>query len=195
MELLDRSRSILLVVDLQGKLVGMVERSAPTLAATKRLMTLAEFFEVPVVLTEQYPKGIGPTHPEIRAAFDALSVPKRTLEKTTFGCAGDPRFVPLLNELRPRGKAPRQVVLAGIEAHVCVTQTTIALLQAGDQVYLCWDAISGRGEEYRRNALERLAQAGAVITNHESVGFEWARDKNHPRFREMSDLFKQGQPA
>jgi len=74
-------------------------------------------------------------------------------------------------------------------------QTVIGLLHEGDQVHLCWDAISGRGAEYVRHALERLAQAGAILTNHESVGFEWARDKNHPRFREMSELFKSGQPA
>ena len=83
--------------------------------------------------------------------------------------------------------------VAGIEAHVCVMQTVLESLRAGDEVHLCWDAVSGRGEEYRRHALERMQQAGAMLTNHESVGFEWARDKNHPRFKAMSGIFKEGQ--
>ena len=196
MELLDARRSILVVIDLQGKLVEMVHRPGLVLEVTKRLLKLAELFEVPVVLTEQYPKGIGPTHPDIRAAFDALPVPKFFLEKTAFGCCGDAGFEGLLAQARP-GLPParRQVVVVGIEAHVCVMQTVLELLQSGHQVHLCWEAISGRGEEYRRHALERMAQAGAVITNHESVAFEWARHKDHPRFKAMSALFKEGQPG
>jgi len=196
MELLDARRSVLLLIDLQGKLVRIVEQPARTLAVAKRLLRLAGMFEVPVLLLEQYPKGIGPTDPEIRTAFDALPTPKRLLEKTTFGGCGQPGFATLIDGLRPRsGGAPRQVVVGGLEAHVCVIQTVIGLLREGDQVHLCWDAVSGRGEEYVRNALARMAQAGAIMTNHESVGFKWARDKNHPRFREMSELFKSGQPA
>ena len=86
-----------------------------------------------------------------------------------------------------------QVVVAGIEAHVCIMQTVMELLKAGSGVHLCWECISGRGEEYRHHALDRMAQAGAAITNHESVGFEWARDKDHPQFKAMSNLFKEGQ--
>jgi nicotinamidase-related amidase len=86
-------------------------------------------------------------------------------------------------------------VVAGIEAHVCVLQTVIELIRHGNQVHVSWDAVSGRGEEYRRHALERMAAAGAAVTNHESVGFEWARDKNHPKFRELSALLKDGQPS
>ena len=66
------------------------------------------------------------------------------------------------------------------------------LLRQGSAVHLCWECVSGRGEEYRRHALERMVQAGAVLTNHESVAFEWARDKNHPAFRDMSGLLKGG---
>jgi len=194
-ELLDRNRSVLVVIDLQGKLMDVVHQPSRVLTATSRLLKLAGMCEVPVVLTEQYPKGIGPTHPDVRALFDAVPTPRRVLEKTTFDCAGDPKFTALLDELRPRTGAARQVVVAGVEAHVCVMQTVVGLLKSGDQVHLVWDAVSGRGAEYVRHALGRMAQAGAVITNHESVGFEWMRDKNHPRFREMSELFKAGQPS
>jgi len=194
MELLDVNRSIVVVIDLQGKLMDMIERPGLVIGATERLLKLAGLFEVPVVLTEQYPQGIGPTHAEIRSAYDALPTPKFLMEKTAFGCCGDPQFEALLQRARP-GLAPRdrQIVIAGIEAHVCVMATVVELLRSGQQVHLCWECVSSRGEEYRRHALERMAAAGAVITNHESVAFEWARDKNHPRFKSVSNLFKEGQ--
>jgi nicotinamidase-related amidase len=196
MDLLDVERSIVLIIDLQGKLMEMIERPALVRMAAVRLLKLAGLFGVPVIMTEQYPRGIGSTHPEIRAAFEALSGPKRLMEKTSFGCCGEPGFERLLEELRPDlGPARRQLVVAGIEAHVCVMQTALELLRQGSQVHLCWECVSGRGSEYRKHALDRMAQAGAVLTNHESVGFEWARHKEHAAFKAMSGLFKEGQPA
>jgi nicotinamidase-related amidase len=195
MSLLDASRSILVLIDLQGKLVHMVHRPALALESARRLMRLADLFSVPVVLTEQYPKGIGPTEESIRTVFDGLSTPTFFLEKTAFGCCGDPAFEGLLQEARPILRPrQRQIVVAGIEAHVCVMQTVLELLASGHEVHLCWDAVSGRGEEYRKHALDRMAAAGATITNHESVAFEWARDKNHPQFKALSALMKEGQP-
>jgi nicotinamidase-related amidase len=195
MPLLDASRSTLVVIDFQGKLVQMVHRPALALEAARRLMRLADLFAVPVVLTEQYPKGIGPTEASIRATFDGLTTPTFFLEKTAFGCCGDAGFEGLLAQARP-GLPParRQIVIAGMETHVCVMQTVLELLASGHEVHVCWDAVSGRGEEYRRHALERMAAAGATLTNHESVAFEWARDKNHPQFKALSALMKEGQP-
>lgn len=195
MPLLDASRSLLVLIDFQGKLVHMVHRPALVLETARRLMRLADLFGVPVVLTEQYPKGIGPTEASLRAVFDGLTTPKYFLEKTAFGCCGDGGFEALLQQARPGLSAgQRQVVVAGIEAHVCVMQTVLELRASGHEVHLCWDAISGRGEDYRRHALERMAAAGATVTNHESVAFEWARDKNHPQFKALSALLKEGQP-
>lgn len=193
-ELLDARRSILLIIDLQGKLMEMVHRPQLVVEATLRLMHLADMFEVPVVLTEQYPQGLGPTHPRVLEQFNALEVRHKYLDKLAFGCCGDANFEPALAEILP-GVEPsrRQVVVAGIETHVCVMQTVLPLLAAGNSVHLCWEAVSGRGEEYRKWGLKRMVQAGAVVTNHESVGFEWARTKEHPKFKEMSNLFKAGQ--
>lgn len=194
MELAAAERSVVVVVDLQGKLVDAVHRPRLVLAATGRLLRLAEMFRVPVVLTEQYPRGLGPTHPEILAIFDALTVPHRRFEKTAFGCCAQAGFEQVLAEVRPGvPTGRRQLVVAGIEAHVCVMQTVLEALAAGQGVHVCWEAVSGRGAEYRQWALERMQRAGAAITNHESVAFEWARDKDHPQFKALSALLKEGQ--
>lgn len=195
MPLLDASRSTLVLIDLQGKLVHQVHRSAMVLEVAHRLMKLADLFAVPVVLTEQYPKGIGPTEAGLRERFDGLSCPTFLVPKTAFSCCGDPGFIEALERARP-GLAPgrRQIVVAGIEAHVCVLQTVLQLLEAGHQVHVCWDGVSGRGAEYRQHALERMAAAGATLSNHESVAFEWARDKDHAGFKALSALLKEGQP-
>ena len=196
MDLLDASRSTLLLIDLQGKLVHAVHRPAMVLEATRRLVKLAQWFAVPVILSEQYPKGLGPTEPGLLQAVEALAPPALRLVKDSFSCCGDPAFAGLLEQARPGLARDRhQVVVAGIEAHVCVLQTVLELRAAGHPVHVCWDAVSGRGEEYRAHALERMAAAGAVLTNHESVGFEWARHKDHAAFKAMSALFKEGQPG
>lgn len=194
MELLDVNRSVVLVIDLQGKLMDLIVRPRLVIDSSVRLLKLAGMFHVPVLLTEQYPKGIGPTHPEVKEAYDALTTPKRYLDKTSFGCCGAPSFEPALRGMRAVLAPERiQVVVAGIEAHVCVMATVIELRRMGYQVHLCWEAVSGRGEEYRKHAFDRMVQAGAVVTNHESVAFEWARDKNHACFKGMNQLFKGGQ--
>jgi len=193
-ELLDASRSIVVVIDLQGKLMEMAYRHRLVIDATKRLMQLCEVFAVPVILTEQYPQGLGATVDEVRKVYDGLTVPKRYVDKTSFGCCGEGGFTRALREVRPDIEhTDRQIVVAGIEAHVCVMQTVLELIGRGEQVHLCWECISGRGEEYRRHALDRMQQAGAQLTNHESVCFEWARDKNHQGFKPMNQILRQGQ--
>lgn len=194
MALLDADRSIVVVIDFQGKLMEMIERPKLVVASAVRLIKIAGLFKVPIVMTEQYSKGLGGTHPEIRGAFDSAGTEKRYLDKTAFGCCGDPQFEKFLSEVRPGlPVGRRQIVVAGIEAHVCVMQTVLELLRTGQEVHLCWECVSGRGAEYRRHALERMAQAGAILTNHESVAFEWARHKDHTAFKALSNLLKEGQ--
>ena len=193
-ELLDPERSAVVVIDLQGKLLEMTYRWELAVKATTRLMRLAEIFDRPVVLTEQYPEGLGPTHPDVREVYDTLTCEKRFVDKVSFGCCGDAGFNEAVESVL--GSVPverRQFVIAGIEAHVCVIQTVIELLRTGSQVHVCWECVTGRGEEYRRHALERMQQAGACITNHESVAFEWARSKDHASFRAMNRLLREGQ--
>jgi nicotinamidase-related amidase len=193
-DLLDRDRSVLVVIDLQGRLAQAVHDSSVVLEATRRLLQIAGLFEVPVILTEQYPEGLGPTEPSIQAAFDALPGPKRKVAKTRFSCCGDEGFEGVLDDLLAgTDEDRRQVVMAGIEAHVCVMQTALELVRRGSQVHLCGECVSSRGRTFRRWALDRMQQAGVVLTNHESAAFEWARDKDHPRFRDLNRLLREGQ--
>ena len=195
-DLLDSSRSAVVVIDLQGKLLEMTYRWELAVTATTRLLRLAEIFRRPVILTEQYPEGLGPTHPDLRTAYDALDTEKRYVAKVSFGCCGDAGFNEAVDAvLADVPVKQRQFVIAGIEAHVCVMQTVIELLRTGGQVHVCWECVTGRGQEYRRHALERMQQAGARITNHESVGFEWARTKDHESFRAMNKVLREGQPG
>ena len=130
-ELLDVKRSAVVVIDLQGKLIEMAHRSKLVIEATKRLMRLAEIYERPVILTEQYPEGLGSTHPEVRALFDELRTPKQYVSKVAFGCCGEPDFLAAIDASLPDVPPERrQIVVAGIEAHVCVMQTVIELLRA-----------------------------------------------------------------
>jgi nicotinamidase-related amidase len=194
MELLDRDRSVVVAIDLQGRLAQVVHESGVVLDATRRLLQVAALFEVPVILTEQYPEGLGPTEASIQAAFDALTGPKRKVAKTRFSCCGDEGFEAALDDLLlDIEEDRRQVVLAGIEAHVCVMQTALELKRRGSQVFVCAECVSGRGRTFRRWALDRMHQAGVVLTNHESAAFEWARDKDHPRFRDLNRLLREGQ--
>ena len=196
MTLLSNERSIVVAIDLQGKLMDMIYRPRLVVEATVRLLKIAELFRIPVVMTEQYPKGLGPTHSEIKAVYDNLTVPRILVAKDSFSCCGEGEFENAVRDVRPDvDPADRQFVIAGIEAHVCVIQTVLDMLEQGSEVHLCWECISGRGEEYREHALDRMAQAGAFLSNHESAAFEWARGKNHPQFKALSAIMKEGQPA
>jgi len=195
-ELLDSSKTAVVVIDLQGKLLEMTYRWELAVKATTRLLRLAEIFRRPVILTEQYPEGLGPTHPDVQTAYDALDTEKRYVDKVSFGCCGDAGFNEAVDSVFADVPVEqRQFVIAGIETHVCVMQTVLELLRTGGQVHVCWECVTGRGEEYRRQALERMQQAGACITNHESVAFEWARSKDHESFKAMNKVLREGQPS
>jgi nicotinamidase-related amidase len=201
-------RAVLLCIDVQGKLAEMVHESDRLRVHVSKMMRLAGLFEVPVVLTEQYPKGLGPTVPELLEIYDGLSVEKHRVEKNAFGCCGEPGFDDLLRRVaRERsvigrsapargGAAPlpparSEIVVVGMETHVCVQQTVLELLRQGFRVVVVADAVSGRVPEYHELALTRFRQCGAVITCYESVAFEWARTKEHACFKQMSAIVKE----
>ncbi|HEY2154821.1 MAG TPA: hydrolase [Isosphaeraceae bacterium] len=172
--------SALLVVDVQGKLMERVERREPTLANIVRLVKSAELLGIPVFATEQYPKGLGPSVPEV-----AGLIPQR-FEKTTFHCCAAGL---VLENFYARGI--RKVTLAGIEAHVCVAQTALELMTMNFRVQVPADAVSSRHAFDRDIALRRLELTGAVVTTTEAAIFEWTETADHPQFKAISALIKE----
>lgn len=182
--LCQREDSVLLVVDIQERLAAAMlpEAREQVIWNTGILLEAAVRLGVPRFLSEQYPKGLGQTEAGVLAkSGDGLF----RFEKTCFSCGGDEEFG---SALRQTGR--RQVVVAGMEAHVCVFQTAMELHAEGYEVYVAGDAICSRNPTNRENALDRLRQAGLVVTNTESVVFEWLRDSRHEQFKAISALVR-----
>jgi nicotinamidase-related amidase len=181
--LLLAAQSQLVVIDIQARLAAaMGERDRDRVIRNASVLARAAgLLSVPVIATEQYPKGLGPTDPVITAALPEGSA---VLDKTCFACDGVEAFRSAL----VAGRRP-QVVLAGMEAHVCVLQTALQL-HGAYQVFVAEDAVSSRNPDHHRNAMARLAHAGVIVTNTESVLFEWLRDASHPQFKAVSALIK-----
>ncbi len=180
----DQKTSQLLVVDIQEKLgAAMPEKVLQRVVRNVvLLLNAAALLEIPVTASEQYPKGLGPTDPRIAQSLPPAG---RRLEKTCFSCVGAAGFEPVLVDAgRP------QVVVVGMEAHVCVLQTAIDLAAAGMQPFVVEDAMCSRRLENYQNALARLRQAGIMVTNAESVIFEWLRDARHDQFKAVSALLR-----
>ena len=138
------------------------------------LIAAAKLLGVPVVHTEQYPKGLGPTVPELRAALD----PAAPVEKMTFDCCGEPTFAPALEQTgRPT------VVVCGMETHICVLQTVLGLLALGMIVHVAADAVCSRNPENARVALGLMRDAGAVISCTETVMFQLLVRAGTPEFK------------
>jgi nicotinamidase-related amidase len=180
--LLDRRRAALAVIDMQeafGKIIPdfgeLVERIALTVQACKLL-------DLPVIVTEQYPKGLGRTAPAIAGHLPVDSSP---IEKLSFSACGEQEF-----DTRLRERHVEQVMLCGIEAHICVSQTAHDLLQNGYQVHLLSDAVSARLARNRELAIGKMAKAGAIISSIEMALFELC-PAGTPEFKQMQALVKQ----
>lgn len=179
--LCERKHSRLLLIDLQERLLDAMpdDERASVERNTGRLIEAARMLDVPIETTLQYPRGLGP----ISGALDGLleNGDGRT-EKTAFSCCADQDLV--------RRLTGADVIICGTETHVCVLQTTLELLAAGESVFVVADAVCSRDPRLKVNGIERMRAAGAVITNHESVLFEWLRDSGDPRFRAVSRLIR-----
>lgn len=183
-QLCDVSASQLLVVDVQGRLAGAMGAAdrERVIRNSAVLIKAAELLGVPLIASEQYPRGLGPTEEEVSSCFpDSTSV----VEKTCFACTASEAFVSVL-----KGNERKQVVLTGMESHVCVLQTAMQLRAEGYAVFVVEDAVCSRQERHHRNAMERMRSAGIVVSNTESVLFEWLRDAAHEHFKAISALIK-----
>lgn len=176
--LLTPNGAVLLLIDLQQRLMPVIDDHETVVARAVRLAEAARLLDVPIRATEQYPAGLGPTVPPLAA------YPQATMAKTTFSAAAAPAFATLL----PDGVS--QIIVAGCEAHVCVLQTVLDLLTAGHRVALAADATGSRDPADRAAAIERARQHGADIVTSEMILFEWLRDAQHPNFRAVQKLLK-----
>ena len=175
-------QSQLVLIDVQTKLCNVMTETDMR-AVTKNCSTLtqaAKMLEVPLLVTEQYPERLGTTTPELAQYIGSVA----PIAKTAFSACAVPKFKSHLQ----RDKS--QIILAGLEAHICVLQTALDLIALGKQVFLVEDAIISRNPDNKRNAIARLAAAGCIVTNTESVVFEWLGNADHPAFKDVSKLIK-----
>lgn len=179
--LLDAQRSALVVVDVQERLAPAMDGGAAVEARCSVLMRAAARLDVPVVVSEQYPKGLGPTVP----ALAALTPPGAVIAKTAFSCMGEPAFAARISAL-----GRDQFIVCGIEAHVCVLQTALALAAAGQQVAVVEDAVGSRRPSDKAAALRRLDRAGVTIVTSEMAVFEWLGRAGTPAFKDLSALIR-----
>lgn len=179
--LIRSSDSCLIVIDMQERLVPAMQAPARTIKNAKLLISVARELDIPVLLTEQYPKGLGQTVKEIASVSQGLPV----LEKMHFSCMEDQHFA---DTFRALGR--KQAVIAGMEAHICVMQTAVNLMDEGYEVFVVTDATSSRTLESERACLDRLGACGAGIVTTEMVVFEWLGKAGTDAFKKLLPLVK-----
>jgi nicotinamidase-related amidase len=173
--------SAVLVIDVQEKLLPAVPTARELLLNLGFLLDVARLLGVPVLATEQYPRGLGGTAPELLARL-----PAERPAKTAFSCAAVPS---VLDSLQNGGR--RQLVATGLETHVCVLQTVLDFLSVGVTVFVPVDAVAGRFSRDHELAVRRLERAGAILTTCETTAFEWLGDAAAPHFKEVSKLVQE----
>lgn len=177
--LLARDSSALLIVDLQERLLPHIDAAEPLVGHVTWLLGVARRLNVPVVASEQYPAGLGSTAASLRA----LLAPEEIVEKVHFSCVAEGCLQ------RHATWTQRQFVVVGTEAHVCVLQTALGLLEAGKAVFVVAEAVGSRKASDREQALARMRQCGAQIVSREMVAFEWLGCAATEEFRDVNRRF------
>jgi nicotinamidase-related amidase len=179
--LIRRDEVVLVLIDIQDKLAAAMKKKEDVVANCLHLIELAKMLEIPVLVTEQYPRGLGPTLEELRTAL-ALYEP---FEKTAFDCC---REIGFIEKVAATGR--KKLLLTGMEAHICVLQTALGLLQAGYAVQVVRDAVCSRTKDNFRIGIEWLRQAGAVVTGTETVLFQLLEKAGGEAFKVISKRIK-----
>ncbi|MDD5176523.1 MAG: hydrolase [Sterolibacterium sp.] len=174
--LMHRDEAVLLVVDVQERLLSAIHGWQRLLDNVMWLVQVAQRLGVPVLASEQYPQGLGKTHAELRDLLPQQSI----VEKLHFSCVAAGLDQNLLISAR------RQVVVCGIESHVCVLQTVLELREHGKEVFVVADAVSSRDPDNKALAMKRMRQHGAEVVSREMVAFEWLKQAGTPLFKEIS---------
>ena len=177
--------SVLVIIDVQDRLVLASKYGEEVAQNTAKLANATKILNIPTILTEQYPQGLGATVSNVKAA---LSNTITTIEKTSFSAQLEPNFKNEIDRLKDLGK--KQIVICGIETHICVLQTAADLITQGFEVYVVKDACASRNKKEYKTGLELLKQYGAKITCIEIALFEWLKTAKHPNFKEIQTLIK-----
>lgn len=171
----------LAVVDVQGKLAELMDGKEALFANIEVLIRMAGGLQIPILWCQQNPARLGPTVERLARLLKGVD----PIDKMSFSCAGDERFMDRLG-----AAGATDVILCGIEAHVCVYQTAMDLLERGVRVHIVADATSSRTGANRELAIRRMKQAGATLTCTEMALFELLRTAEHPKFRELARLIR-----
>ena len=182
-ELMSRSDSALLVVDMQEKLVAAIGSGERIIWNVRRLIDGARLLGLPVVASEQYPQGLGPTVPELASLLEHRPA------KLNFSCREMPE---LFADLRQRNI--EKLLICGIETHVCIQQTVLDLLADGWRVYVAVDAVGSRYDLDHQTAPRRMESSGAVLTSTEVALFEWCQAAGTPEFKQSSRIVRESAP-
>ena len=187
--MMNADSSQLLLIDIQERLAPATLDGARVVERAGILLDAAALLGVPHTVSEQYPRGLGPTVAAVREKAD----PERIFDKVHFSCQADDRLAAVLAETGAETGAEtrrRDTILCGMEAHVCVLQTALDLAEAGYRVHVVADAVTSRTAENRDLAVGRMRAAGIGIVSTEMVLFEWLRTAGHPEFRAVAALIR-----
>lgn len=181
MKLLNKENTGLLVIDVQEKLMEVMGRRERVVDNMVKLLHLSKLFNLPVILTEQYPKWLGPTLPEIKEPLPAYE----PISKLHFNCYDVDGF-----ETRLKSEARENIVVIGVETHICVFQTCVSLIENGYEVHIPQDAVDSRTEENWHVGLELMKRAGACVTSTETVIYQLLKKAGTKEFKEMLKMVK-----
>ena len=181
MSLITKEDTLLIVIDFQEKLMPAMHDKEELEDRTVRLIKGTEALGIPKIVTQQYTRGIGNTIPSISEALGEFT----PIDKTSFSCLGNEDFA---EQLREYGR--KNIVICGIEAHICVLQTALQLMEEGYRVYVAADCISSRNINDKLWGAERMERAGAVITTYEAVLYEILGDAKAEGFKAVSAIVK-----
>ena len=179
--MLNTDNTLLLVIDVQDRLIGMLKNSDEIIKNNMILAKSAQILGVPTIVTEQYPQGLGSTVLEVKEVVS----PEHIFEKTSFSALEN---VEILDKIKSYGV--KNIVITGIETHICVYQTTLSLIENGFNVYVVKNAVSSRKTKDYRTALELMRDFGAKLTCVEAVLFELLKTSKHPNFKEIQSFIK-----
>jgi nicotinamidase-related amidase len=179
--MLDVEKTALVIIDVQEKLSRVMHEKEKLFENLQKLIKGTKLLNIPIIVTEQNPNGLGPTVPDIAPLLTDI----KPITKFSFSCCGEEPFMHEIEKLNRK-----QILLTGIETHVCVYQTAVDLIEAGYEVHTVVDCVSSRTQENKNLALDKMKSEGSRLTSVEIVLFELLRTAKNPRFKEMSQIVK-----